>query len=161
MNTVLTIYDRRHYRNSPLAMRICIYALSFTDTNARKSNTEVLLDVINDCTIARFENFHVKPYITVKSSEFNRRMLTTHASVSYNKVGIHLALINWTKTSSCTRTHGLPKIEFAAQLKGRLATSKLQLTVRPEVKKTPRYLISLTQFNTKPLVVLMLAHKLS
>jgi hypothetical protein len=44
-------------------MRICAVVLSFTDTNARKSNTGltgVLHDVINDCTFARFENFHVK-----------------------------------------------------------------------------------------------------
>jgi hypothetical protein len=63
----------------------------FNNANARKFNTEVMHDVINDCTIARFEDLHVKPK---KSSEFNRRLLTTHIPVPYNKMGIYLALIN-------------------------------------------------------------------
>jgi hypothetical protein len=39
----------------------CEFALSFTNANTRKSDTEVLHDVINDCTIARFEDFYIKP----------------------------------------------------------------------------------------------------
>jgi hypothetical protein len=39
------IYDRRHYRSSPLATRESV--LSFINANARKSNTGVLHDIIN------------------------------------------------------------------------------------------------------------------
>jgi hypothetical protein len=36
-------------------------ALSFTNANVRKSNTEVMHDVINDCAIACFKDVRVKP----------------------------------------------------------------------------------------------------
>lgn len=70
------LYQRINYMTEDIMGAVysqCKSALSFTNPNARKSNTEILHDVINDCTIARFENFHAMP-------EFNRRMLTTHDS---------------------------------------------------------------------------------
>jgi hypothetical protein len=116
-------------------------------------------DVINGCTIARFEHFHVKS----DNGEIQRIQQTFAYDAYLGPIqhnGHTLGINNWTKTSSCPRP-SFPKIEFAAQLQERLAKSKLQLTVSTEVKKIPRYLICLTQFNTKPSVEQMFAHKLS
>jgi hypothetical protein len=58
------LYQRINYMTEDIIGAVhsqCESTLSFTSANARTSNTEVMHDVINDCTIARFEDFHVKP----------------------------------------------------------------------------------------------------